>query len=283
MKTLVETTDSGRHSYTLVQRGQGYYTLKALVDLFGRRMGIMGTIFTLILLAAAAVAFMQPREYESEIRILVKRERPETSLTPGSVAIVASAANESEIASEIELLRSRELIDAVLVSLRMAPDPTAGGENSRLMLADAARKAAGNLKVVRVGSTNLISARFAADRPETAALFLNTLANAYLNRHIALRGNKDASAFFNGQTDEFQKELNEAQQGLSEFRQKNDVMLLNEQKQATLRRSVDLEASVQEAASQARDAEERIAVLRRQLASLPSTIETSSRTSRSTV
>jgi len=282
MKTLVETTDSGRRSYALVQRGQGYYTLKALVDLFGRRIGIMGTIFTLVLLAAAAVAFLQPREYESEIRILVKRERPETSLTPGSVAIVASAANESEIASEIELLRSRELIDAVLVSLRMAPDPTAGGENSRLMLADAARKAAGNLKVVRVGSTNLISARFAADRPETAALFLNTLANAYLNRHIALRGNKDASAFFNGQTDEFQKELNEAQQGLSEFRQKNDVMLLNEQKQATLRRSVDLEASVQEAASQARDAEERIAVLRRQLASLPSTIETSSRTSRST-
>jgi uncharacterized protein involved in exopolysaccharide biosynthesis len=113
-----------------------------------------------------------------------------------------------------------------------------------------------------------------------AALVPNRLADLYLKKHIEVHGNGDAASFFDERTAHYQQQLDAAQRALTQFRQTGDVSLLNEQKQAYLRRATDLKVSLEEADSQVRDAEVRLRLMAQQRSGQPMQVETGSRTVR---
>ncbi|MBI3666857.1 MAG: hypothetical protein HY236_11655 [Acidobacteria bacterium] len=126
----------------------------------------------------------------------------------------------------------------------------------------------------------MISVKYAARDPVLAAEVLNTAAALYLEQHSAVHRNQETSGFFTHQAEYYKQALGEAQRVLSAFQQRREISLLEQQKQANLSRVTALEASFQETESQIRDAEQRAALLRRQLESLPVTIQAQSRTAR---
>src|ERR1700680_1162768 len=76
-------------------------------------MGLMlGTILGTILL---------PKEYEAKMKILVKRERVDAAVSPGRDAALAKSGDvtEEELNSEVELLKSRDLLEKVVVSCNL--------------------------------------------------------------------------------------------------------------------------------------------------------------------
>ena len=248
------------------------FNLGTILALLLRRRFTVATVFCLLFLPVLAYVLTREPKYEAELRLILKR-----TVAPG-VASAGGAAGvtEADAQAEIELLKSREFYEE---SGRQAGLIAAGAKPQDAARAVAALESA--LKISQVGKTNILSVKFHAMTPEAAASVPNTLAELYLKKHIELHSNDEAARFFGDQTGIYQRQLEAAQTALTRFRQTGDVTLLQDQKQAYLRRATDLEAAMQEAESSWKDAEQRVALLARQREQQPSTVETGSRIARS--
>ena len=88
-----------------------------LTPLF-RHKRLMIVSFLLIALASIFVALVVSNTYEAHMEVLVNRERVDpvvTTETTSQVLIPASAVTEEEINSEAELLRSRDVLEKVVL------------------------------------------------------------------------------------------------------------------------------------------------------------------------
>ena len=74
--------------------------------------------FSGILLGAILAAVLQPNRYEAGMKILVKRERVDPVVTAEASALpqFALGVTEEEINSEVELLKSRDLLEKVVLA-----------------------------------------------------------------------------------------------------------------------------------------------------------------------
>ncbi len=250
-------------------RGLNLATILALVL---KRRVLVASLFVLFFAPALALILMMPKKYDAEVKLILKKNRAETATAGANAA--ASSVGEAEVAAEIELLKGRELYEQVARETGLVK-----GRDRRAM-AEAVRALEGSVKIQQIGKTNLISVKNMSSSPEVAANVPNRLAELYLRKHIAVHGSGDAASFFNERTAYYQEQLERAQKALAHFRQTGDVSLLNEQKQAYLRRATDLKAALEEAESQSRDAEVRLKVLAQQRGAQPLQVETGSRTTR---
>jgi uncharacterized protein involved in exopolysaccharide biosynthesis len=87
-------------------------TLRDLVAIAFRHRRLVVLSFSGILLGAILVAVLQPNQYESGTKILVKRERVDPIVTAESSALpqFAIGVTEEDLNSEAELLKSRDLL-----------------------------------------------------------------------------------------------------------------------------------------------------------------------------
>lgn len=258
----------------------GAYTLHTLRALWNRRKRLMLSVFFAVWGPTIAFVLLVPLKYESEMKLFVKRERVDAPVLPDKRTLGPTPADvsESELATEMELFRDRELLERAVEMCRLAPLEAAAPADRRRLLARAAQDLQKDLRVSPIRRTNFISVKYAAEDPNRAAQVLDTLAGLYLEKHAALYRSRESSQFFANQTAYFKQELAEAQKRLAAFQQRHEVSLLEPQKQANLRRIAELEAAIQDTESQSHDAEDRAALLGRQRNALSTTVETQSRT-----
>lgn len=250
-------------------RGLNLVTILALV--LKRKWLVLG-LFTVLLAPVIVFTLSAPKKYEAEVKLILRKNRAEVAI--GGTAPAPAALGEGEVAAEIELLKGRELYEQVVRTARLAKGKGA------LAQAEAVGEMDANLKIQQIGKTNIISLRSTWPAAEMAAKVPNLLADLYLKKHVEVHGNSGAASFFNERTAFYQRQLEEAQKALTHFRQTGDVSLINEQKQAYLRRASDLKAALEEADSQARDGEVRLRLLAKQRGAQPLQVETGSRTVR---
>src|SRR6476659_7335573 len=93
-------------------------TLRDLLTIAFRHRRLMAISFLGILAAAAIVAMLQPKRYSAGIKILVKRERVDPVVTAEASAQpqFALAVTEEDMNSEVELLKSRDLLEKVVLA-----------------------------------------------------------------------------------------------------------------------------------------------------------------------
>jgi uncharacterized protein involved in exopolysaccharide biosynthesis len=247
------------------------FNLGTVLGLMLRRRKTVLAVFSLLFLPVLGYVATREAKYETELRLLLKRQA-----APGvASATGAAGVSEADVQAEIELLKSKELYEAAGREAKLI------GERAKPR--EVALEVAGieqRLKIAQVGKTNIISVKYHAGEPGAAAAIPNALAELYLQKHIALHSNDEAARFFSDQTGIYQRQLEAAQTALTRFRQTGDVTLLQEQKQAYLRRATDLEAAAQETESSLRDLEQRALMLERQRDGLPATVETGNRVAR---
>lgn len=245
------------------------FNLATVLALLERRKWVVAGVFTLLMAPLAGYVLTRPPKYEAELKLILKHQGPATGSSSAGVS-------EAEAAAELELLKSRELYEQTVRQAGLLGSKPATPKDTAL----AVQKLETSLKVGQVGKTNILSIRYASPNPDLAAAVPNTLAELYLRRHVEVHGNTETAKFFTEQTALFQERLESAQKALAEFRRTGDVSLLQDQKQAYLRRATDLEAAIQEATSGLRDAEQRLAILERQRDQQPASVETGSRVAR---
>src|SRR5438128_5656371 len=87
-----------------------------------RHKGLLIVCFCGIVLLVLLATILKPRQYESEAKVLVKHERADPLVTAGAEQVAALDRNisEEELNSELELIRSEDLLRKVVLTCGLA-------------------------------------------------------------------------------------------------------------------------------------------------------------------
>lgn len=244
-----------------------------------RRMVVFS--FLGILGCAFLWALLSPKQYRAQMKLLMKRERVDDALVPKSNDV-----SEEEINSEVELLKSRDLMEKVVLqcglhrttqrvfglrafSLGKGSKADLEGSSDR-EISSAVQVLENRLQVSPVRKTNLIAVTYEASDPRLAAKVLDSVANEYLAKHVAVYRAPGASAFFESETQRYQKELNAAEARLNEFDEAENVVAAKLEKEITVHKLADFDVSLRSSQISIDETERRVKGIETQLATVPS-------------
>lgn len=312
--------------------------LRDVLAIVSRHRMLISLSFLSVLTGAILVAVLQPNLYDSAMKILVKRDRINTVVTSEATAAIPQVApevTEEELNSEVTLLKSRDLLEQIVLAcglqnrkhrtlfgLSAAMPPRSGeprshhedsiridfqdnyrvGESARpesvrpsvtlasaevnaprrshdenVAIAEAVRALDKDLKVDVVKRTDLIEATYESPDPQLAALVLSTLANLYIEKHVAVHRLRGALEFFQRETEKYRQELEDAQKRLIVFDQNAAVVAAPLEKDLTLQKLAEFQVSLSQTNAAIAETQKRIGVLEGQMQSLPTRMVTQMR------
>ena len=241
-----------------------------------------------VFFGAALVAALAPPSYQANTKILVKRDRLDPLVSADSsspMPQIAADVTEMELNSEIELIKSRDLLEKVVLGCGLENTATrfwpfaSRRPGDPKQLAAALHNLQAALKVELVSKTNLISITYEAANPHQAAQVLNTLVSLYMEKHMAVHQPAGTFEFFEKQTERYAQGLAQAESHLVEFSRTQGVVSPEQQKITTLQKLSEFQAELKQTQASLSETVERIGNLETQSRSLPSRMTTAVRMS----
>ena len=240
-----------------------------------RQRGVFLWVSGLVLASAVLYAFAGTK-YEAKMKVLVRRGRAEAPVTAEENApldLTRMMITEEELNSEVGLLRDDEVLRKVVQEtgvdgrdwfhfLRLS-------EGHAQRVERGARRLGTNLQVEAVKKTNLIAISYAADDPEAAAKVLQSLANVYLEKHMEVHRPAGAVRFFDQQTSESRRQLEESKRKLLDFTAKHDVVAAAQQRDLALQKLSEIDSSYRNTRIEVAETQQRVWELEGQLQRLP--------------
>ena len=229
-----------------------------------------------LILGMTIVYALAGTKYESNMKVLVRRGRADAPVSAGENApidLTRMAITEEELNSEVELLRDDEVLRKVVEQtgfggrdwfhfLRLGEGRTERAER-------AARRLAKKLKVEPMKKTNLIAVSYAAGDPQVAASVLRAVANVYLEKHMQVHRPSGEVRFFEQQTAEARRQLEESQQRLLDFTATHGVIAAAQQRDFALQKLADLEAGERQTRIDLAETKQRVVELEKAALRLP--------------
>jgi uncharacterized protein involved in exopolysaccharide biosynthesis len=257
-------------------------SLRDVVAPLFRHRRLVVVSFLGIFLGSIVAALVPPKQYQAGMKILVKRERIDPTLTSDKTTVIDSRSDVSEeqVQSEVELLQSRDLLENVVKACGLVP--AGNGQDDRkpsVSLAWAVRNLQKKLQVESLRKTNLISVTYQSRDPEQAARVLNTLSNLYLEKHLAVHRLPGAFDFFQKQTERYRNELTANEEHLTRFDSDTGLVSPQLEKEITLRKQSEFDAKLRETRTDIAETTQRIRALEAQMATSSARIVTLERTS----
>lgn len=269
-------------------------TLRDLLATVFRHRRLVALSFLGVLSGAILVAVFGPNRYQAEMKILVKRERVDPVVTSEASPLTpyATAVTEEELNSEVELLRSRDLLEKVVlacelqrpnskraaalsaVRLQEAPNSDNGGQVARAVSA-----LANTLKVEVLRKTNFIALHYQSPDPQLSARVLNALAEVYLEKHVSVHRPTGAVDFFQKATERYRQGLADAETQLVDFQRNGAVVSAQLEKAVALQKFGEFDATLKQTQAAIAETEGRIRTLQAQQNSFPSRVITQVRAS----
>src|ERR1035437_5603031 len=214
-----------------------------------RKWQILITFFLIV--ASVAIGTLQmPKQYESHMKFLVKNERADVVVTADSTTASGyrSELTEEQVNTEIELLNSdsllRQVVEKCGLEKRESSNGSVAAERLPVAIEKAVTRLQKDLKISPVRKANVIEVDYTANNPHLAAAVLRQLADSYLEAHLRLHSTPGTYEFFASQTARYQNELKDAEAKLAEFRQRDNVVMLAEQKEAMLKSASESESAL---------------------------------------
>lgn len=223
--------------------------------------------------------------YQANMKVLVRRGRAEAPVSAGENApfdLTRTAVTEEELNSEVELLRDddvlRKVVEQTGVGGRDWLHILRPGEGSAERVERAARQLAKKLKVEPVKKTNLIAISYAAGDPQVAEKVLRSVANVYLEKHMAVHRPGGELHFFEEQIAESRRQLEESKRTLLQFTSTHGVVAAGQQRDLALQKLSEVDAADRQTGIDLAETQQRVSELEGQLARLPERTTTQVRT-----
>jgi len=185
-------------------------------------------LFATVMLLAIATSVLLPRQYVSEMKFLVQNARGNVVVTPEKTnpQNVASDVTETQVNSELEILRSHDVVDPVAdpgwEKIPAGQQSLARVRQHEALLAGFDKK----LETEPVRKTNVIDVRYRARDPQQARNSLQRLCQTYLAQHRRMQRPGGASAFFASEAERYQKAWDQASRDLVDFQQRHQLYSL---------------------------------------------------------
>ncbi len=250
-------------------------TMRELAIVLFRQRKLFVGVSGLVLVLAVVYAFAGAT-YRAHARVLVRRGRADPPVTAQPNAppdFSRVEVTEEELNSEVELLKDDDVLRRVVQAndlaahdwlrwLRPHEELAAGVER-------AAKKLASRLEVEPIKKTNLIAVSYDAPDPQMAAQVLQSLASIYLEKHMEVHRPGGQLHFFDQQTGESRRQLEQANSKLVDFTKSHGVVMAAQQRDLLLQRLDGEEASYRQTQVEIAETEHRVRQLEGQLAKLP--------------
>jgi len=236
-------------------------------------------------LVATIVYACMGSNYQADMKILVRHGRADAPVSANESApldVTRLQVTEEELNSEVELVRDGDVLKRAVeetgIGMGGWPDYLHWGESRSQRVERAARRLAGKLKVDAVKKTNLIAVRYAADDPQTAAKVLRAVAEQYLGKHTAVHRPSGELVFFEQQTSEAKRQLEDSKSELLRFEESRGVVAAALQRDLALQKLSEVDAGERQTQVELAETEQRISALREQVSRLPQRSTTQIRT-----
>jgi uncharacterized protein involved in exopolysaccharide biosynthesis len=197
-----------------------------LAPLFRRKRAVFFT-FCGILLGTGLTAYLLSSRHRATMEILVSPERVDAVVTPESTQVAAAAPpiSDSKVNSEIELLKSPDLLEQVVIANKLQEVERKslfsrivyGKQDDKWYVARAIDDLTDDLKVKLVTKTSMIQVSYGSANPQRAYKVLNVMANRYLEKHLAVHRPPGTYDFFSSQAQKYQQALQDSEARLAEF------------------------------------------------------------------
>jgi uncharacterized protein involved in exopolysaccharide biosynthesis len=262
-------------------------TLRDLLAVVFRHRRLAVNSFLGILLGTIVSLWILPKQYEAGMKILVKRERTDPVITSEANAFPQFSANvaEEDLNSEVELLKSRDLLEKVVVACglqRAKTNPlwaslsaaanagnTSASADTDESIPKAVRVLEKRLQVEPLKKTNLIAVTYKSTDPQLAARVLATLANLYLEKHVTVHRPPGAFDFFKQEAEQYRSSLASAEARLAAFGRNNGSVSAQLEEELTVRKLTEFQSTLQETQAAIAETKQRIRALEQQAASTP--------------
>lgn len=228
-----------------------------------------------IVFAAAILYALFGTKYQANMKVLVRRGRADAPVSAGANApldLTHLAVTEEELNSEVELLQDEDVLRTVVQQTGTGHDWLKFlrfGDGDEQRVERAARRLKKKIKVEPVKKTNLIAISYATDDAQAAARVLQSLAAVYMAKHTDVHRPSGERPFFMEQEEQSRRQLEESKLQLLDFTSHRGVVSAALQRDLSLQKLSDIEASHRQTKIAIAETEERVAELRNQLGVLP--------------
>ncbi|HUO35381.1 MAG TPA: hypothetical protein VMU43_10355 [Candidatus Acidoferrum sp.] len=265
-------------------------TLAEALEIGYRRRKTFAWCFVTIFLGAILAAILMPRHYESEMKILIHRERADTLVTGQQTAAVEQnlpSLTEEDINSEVAILTSEDLLENVVRTCGLQYRSYASPFDrllSRLLpkkkvddataVREAAASLASRIHIEPIKKSFIISVTYTDRDPQFAAHVLNTLGALYQEKHAAVYRPGDAFVFFDNETTLAKQKMDEAEQRLADFNRAEGLVTEQPENESTVAELGQFELSMHQAQAAIPEMRDQLASLEQLLESTPPRITT---------
>ncbi|MGA9392499.1 MAG: Wzz/FepE/Etk N-terminal domain-containing protein [Candidatus Sulfotelmatobacter sp.] len=201
-------------------------TLRDLLAPLFRRKRAFAKTFCGVMLGAVLAAFVLNSTHKATMEILVNDQRSDPTVTALSTQGQGSPppVGDSAIGSEIELLKSPDLLEGVVIANRLQDNERKSfthylhpGADEAWYVARAVQRLGGKLDTQQVTKTSMIDVDYKSSNPQLAYHVLETLGRLYLEKHNAVRRPPGSYTFFASEADKYQKALADSESRLADF------------------------------------------------------------------
>jgi uncharacterized protein involved in exopolysaccharide biosynthesis len=250
--------------------------ISEIVQILNRRKWQILITFFSIVGVVAAVTFLMPKKYETRMKILVKSER-----TAGNGYGSGGDVSENQVNTEMEMLTSNNLLEQVVkwTGLQKNEDVSSlpAAEQQPVAMEKAVRRLEHDLKIAPVRKASIIEVTYTATNPRSAAAVLRQFADKYLEAHLQARSTPGSYDFFTAQASHYKDELTAIEVELANFSEKDNVVLLAQEKEAMLQKSMEAKSALLQVEAAINEYQSKAAHTKDQLASVDGRVVTQSR------
>ncbi len=284
--------------------------VRQILQTIWKRKFLIAAVILLVVVSGMLATIMITPKFEASMSLLVSRDRVDPQINPSdkNSETTQTAISDEEFNSELELIKSSEVIAGVVKDLDLInnqkpkPDTRFAGLRGRIKNAiykfigrdsseestnqpediftieKTVNRVAGNLDVTSNKKSRVIKVSYTDTDPIRAKQTLEKLYERFVELHVQMSDKPQAGQVFTEQTDKFNQKLSQSTNALKQFDTQNGVTgaEIGMQRELLLKQLYDAQAQGTSARTEINETEKKITDLKEKIASQPEQIQTGS-------
>jgi glycosyltransferase involved in cell wall biosynthesis/uncharacterized protein involved in exopolysaccharide biosynthesis len=228
------------------------------------------------------VVFLLPKQYDSEMKILVNNERQDPVVSTDYLPYKPQAQEQSEyeVNSEGEILHSTDVLRDVVLKTGLSNPDAAASDSTKVSPAEldrAIRKLDRKLEIEAVKRSKIINVSYRVRTPELANRVMRELASRYLVAHVQVHNTSGTYQLFDQQASRYGRELAQSEAALATFREGYSLVVMPDQQEILAQRATDARAALEDADAQVAQIDQRLTEEKHAIANMDARITTQQR------
>lgn len=245
-----------------------------LMVVFKHKFKIL-SLFLLGLTLAPLLYTLRPVNYSAVATLMVTQGREYSRQNLGNEQAPVRLTLDQILGTESVIIRSNDVMDMAINRIGIGtiyPGMTKNMPEGVDLFEIARVSLRAGLGVQINKASNIMQVSFQNADPELAALLVNQIVEAYLEKRIQVLNTSKPRQFLENKVNEYQNRLRESEDRLEAFRQQHQVFALIDQKSMLIRQRSDLGIAIKAAQAQSKELQQKLSSLEAQTLQIPETL-----------